>query len=494
MAARQRISIQFLKALIPFICTVFLIVGSAIAMIEYRLMSSELMAKGERLRTLASVILDDPVWNVDKRQIKQVQSAMAQDNEVAAIEIIVPNVPKITNDFHNPNLNTKGLLPFKSEINHGNDPNMRVAEVTIYLTRAPMLRRIRYTILLMFIAMLLLLATIIILNQIVQRKMISKPLETLLAGVTVNAEGKGFQPIVVASSDEIGLLAESFNVMTRKLKENTTHLEIRVQQRTLALAHANDTLTRANEDLTVARDKAQEGSRAKSAFLANMSHELRTPLNAILLYTELLAEEAQESGQERKLKDLTKIKQAGRHLLALIDNILDLSKIEAGKISLHIEETDIPITLHEIITDTAPVVAKNRNTLVVEIDPSIKTLHTDQTRLRQILVNLLSNASKFTSEGTITLGAQTDQNDSVHFFVKDTGIGMSPEQQARIFDEFTQADESTTRRFGGTGLGLTLSQCFAKMLGGKIWVESEEGRGSTFHVLLPQGSQPIFME
>ncbi len=371
--------------------------------------------------------------------------------------------------------------------------------VTIYLTNTFLEKHLNEIILNIFWVFLIVSFMILLTTTLTLNLVVTKPINRfVLKGLELIKSGDFNSPIPIVRPDEIGQLTEGINLMADELRktydrlfEHNRNLENRVQERTIELANANDALMKANDELTVARDKAREGSSMKSAFLANMSHELRTPLNAIILYTDLLAEVAHESGQEQNLQDLTKIKQAGSHLLSLIDDILDLAKIEAGKIALHVEETDVPSILSEIAADYAPVVAKNQNTLAVVVDPSIKTMHTDQTRLRQILINLLSNASKFTKEGTITLGVQPGMDaGSIHFFVRDTGVGMNPEQQARIFHEFTQADDSITRKFGGTGLGLTLSQRFSEMLGGKIWVESVEGRGSTFHVLLPRHSRP----
>ncbi len=249
----------------------------------------------------------------------------------------------------------------------------------------------------------------------------------------------------------------------------------------------SEALTRANRELRVAWEKAEESNRMKSHFLANMSHELRTPLNAIILYSELIMEEAKALEQAGTVEDLRKIQGAGRHLLSLIDDILDLSKIEAGHITLEPEEIDIPAMVHEVVQSMEPMTGQNGNTLCVDLDPEAPTLRTDLTRLRQILINLLGNAAKFTAGGTITVSAKrSPEGAGVLFAVRDTGIGMTREQQARIFQRFTQADDSTTRRFGGTGLGLALSQRLSELLGGFLWVESEEGRGSTFYLKLPE--------
>jgi PAS domain S-box-containing protein len=258
------------------------------------------------------------------------------------------------------------------------------------------------------------------------------------------------------------------------------HLEELVMKR-------SEALVRANQELRVAWQRAEESNRMKSAFLANMSHELRTPLNAIILYSELIMDEASLGGAPGAREDLEKIRSAGRHLLALIDDILDLSKIEADRLTLEEREVSIPGLIQEITGSTMPMIEKNGNRFVVEVDPAATSLRSDPLRLRQILINLLSNASKFTREGTVTLRVRFGAfPGEIQFTVEDTGIGMTREQQTRIFHRFTQADDSTTRKFGGTGLGLALSRRLAELLGGMLWVESEEGRGAAFHLRLPR--------
>jgi GAF domain-containing protein/CheY-like chemotaxis protein len=230
-----------------------------------------------------------------------------------------------------------------------------------------------------------------------------------------------------------------------------------------------------------------EASQHKSQFLANMSHELRTPLNAIIGVTEMMREDAEALKQDTE--PLDRVLGAGRHLLALINDILDLSKIEAGRMELHLEPFQIAPVIADVARTIEPMAAKNANRVVVDCPPNLGTMHADQTRFRQALLNLTSNANKFTEDGSVTIAARpqpVDGRDGIAIAVTDTGIGMTAEQMGRLFQEFSQADASTTRKYGGTGLGLAISRHFCRMMGGDITVESRPGEGSTFTVCLPR--------
>ncbi len=235
-------------------------------------------------------------------------------------------------------------------------------------------------------------------------------------------------------------------------------------------------------------ESLQQANRAKSLFLANMSHELRTPLNAILGYSEMLHEEAVERQLDDFGADLERINAAGKHLLALINDILDLSKIEAGKMELFLESFDLAAMIDEVASTIQPMVENNANTLHIERAANLGVMHADQIKVRQALYNLLSNAAKFTHDGNITLDAERqlmDGREWIEFRVTDTGIGLSAEQIVKLFQDFTQADASTTRKFGGTGLGLALTRRFCQMMSGDVTVHSIPGEGSIFTIKLP---------
>ncbi|MBU4448689.1 MAG: PAS domain S-box protein, partial [Proteobacteria bacterium] len=240
--------------------------------------------------------------------------------------------------------------------------------------------------------------------------------------------------------------------------------------------------------LTKAKDAADAANQAKSAFLATMSHELRTPMNAILGYSEILMEEAQDKGQEEFIPDLEKIHASGNHLLSLINNILDLSKIEAGKMDLFLESFGISRVIEDVVSTVRPLVEMNGNTLEVHCAADLGTMHAELTKVRQSLFNLLSNACKFTENGTISLEASRELQggvDWIKFSVIDTGIGMAPDQMEKLFQAFVQGDASTSRKFGGTGLGMTITHRFCQMMGGEITAKSEPRRGTSFTIRLP---------
>jgi signal transduction histidine kinase/DNA-binding response OmpR family regulator len=294
-------------------------------------------------------------------------------------------------------------------------------------------------------------ALALILGRTISLSMIG-PIREIDTRLNEIASGDFTQRVKVGNRDELGALAANVNRTSEQLGDLYQQLEM--------------------------------ASEHKSAFLASMSHELRTPLNAIIGYSEMLYETAQDEGQDEFLPDLARIRDAGRHLLGLINDILDLSKIEAGKMDLYLEEVDLAGLVEEVRSIVEPLVTANSNRLEIVCPGTLGALYTDRTKLKQSLLNLLSNAGKFTQEGRIKLEVKPG-GPEISFIVSDTGIGMTDEQQSRLFQAFSQADASTTRRYGGTGLGLAISKHFCQMLGGDITVESTPGRGSTFTITLP---------
>jgi PAS domain S-box-containing protein len=246
---------------------------------------------------------------------------------------------------------------------------------------------------------------------------------------------------------------------------------------------------RVQDALCAAKEAAEQANRAKSHFLANMSHELRTPLNAIIGYSEMLIEDAEDQEQGNMVSDLKKIHTAGKNLLSLINDILDLAKIEAGKMDVRLETFEVAGLIEEVVATIQPMVAKNANTFELAVTNQAGTMHTDRTKVRQSLLNLLSNACKFTERGTVQLQVTRDTVEGqawLTFYIRDTGVGMTPEQMAILFKDFVQVDTSTTRKYSGTGLGLAITRRFCRMLGGDVTVESALGQGSTFTLRLPE--------
>jgi signal transduction histidine kinase len=285
------------------------------------------------------------------------------------------------------------------------------------------------------------------------------PVKQVEARLDRLAAGDFNQRVHVVNRDELGTLAANVNRMCDELGRLYQHIEA--------------------------------ASQHKSQFLASMSHELRTPLNAIIGLTEMMVTNATRFGTEKAAEPLRRVNAAGTHLLGLINEVLDLSKIEAGKLELNPEPVNLARLIDEVIGTAGQLAEKNKNRLVVDSAEHLGPLTADPMRLKQILLNLLSNACKFTKEGEVALRVRrvADGRDWVELAVADTGIGMTPEQQAKLFQEFTQADSLTARRYGGTGLGLALSRKLARMMGGDVTVTSEQGKGSVFTLRLPGGDE-----
>ncbi len=323
---------------------------------------------------------------------------------------------------------------------------------------------------------------------------IARRIRKLTDATAVVAAGDLERRVVVRTQDELGTLANSFNQMVVSLKEQRAMLEVRnaeLQQSLETQQQLTEDLMRrkaAEEAAVRARATAEAASQAKSMFLATMSHELRTPLNAILGYTQIMHLQASASGHSDFVPALERVRSAGRHLLTLISNVLDFSKIEQGKLDMNISEFDVAALVRDVISVVAPLAENNQNSLQAVERLEQPLFHSDEGKLRQVLFNLLSNAIKFTHSGMITVLLRQEQRDERHWLliaVRDTGIGIDQAQQQALFKPFTQASPLISRTYGGTGLGLALSQELCRLLGGTISVESAPGVGSTFTIQLP---------
>jgi signal transduction histidine kinase/CheY-like chemotaxis protein len=336
-------------------------------------------------------------------------------------------------------------------------------------------------------------------------------ISAILLPVVISAESQRFVHQQFFSGIAVLLLFALFLLIGLYLFLQRRNLEKRVEERTLQLmeqtrktTEVNEKLSQLNAKLSEVNTKLSERSRelgeatiVKSQFLANMSHELRTPLNAIIGYSEMIEEDASDNGTKELLADVRKIREAGKHLLNIINDILDLSKIEAGNMALYIETFKISMMIEDLSTTSAPLIEKNNNKLKINFSEDIGTMRADLKRVRQVLLNLLSNAAKFTENGTVTLEAFREivhEKKWIIFRVSDTGIGMTDEQKSKLFQAFSQADESATRKFGGAGLGLVICKRFCQMMGGNITFETEKGKGSTFTIRIPEEVSEINSE
>jgi len=435
-----------------------------------------LLSDGEQTVNIQAQAIATPLWDINTPQIESLLSSLANNPHFKFASVIDTEGTAIAS--FGTETNDKDDISFVKDIIYtGSGTAQKIGRIKLTLSKKVMIEEEREEILVEGFAFLILLAAVVGTVYLSLQRIIIRPLKDILDVIEKVAEGDLNHKIPIKNLDELGRLSISFNAMTDRLKQSYEAFE----ERTEALENTN-------VELIIAREEADTASKTKSQFLANMSHELRTPLNAIIGYSEILKEDLEDLGHEDLTKDIDKITGAGRHLLDLISDVLDLSKIEAGHMDMHLETFEILPLVHSIEAILLPMVKKRGNELIVNCPMDIGTMHSDLTKVRQNIFNLLSNASKFTENGTVQLNVHKKKingEDWIEFQVKDSGIGMTPEQSSRLFEAFRQADSSTTRKYGGTGLGLAITRRFSQMLGGDVTLESQYGVGSTFTILQP---------
>ncbi len=405
--------------------------------------------------------VSEPLWTFNNENVKKSLKTILSHPEVVCAEVLEPNGNYVDSW---PVSNCAEV--YGDEQCHTGDLTLHdqhVGILKIFYSKDKIYETLYRDVQLAAILIILTLFAASVAAFIALSMIVNNPLAKLLDSIRETKPGQMRPMVKLTSKDELGRVVDEYNNM---IEQERNHID----------------------ELEMARSQAEAATHTKSQFLATMSHELRTPLNAVIGISEMLLEEVQEKKEDDYIEPLTRVSRAGKHLLSLINEILDLSKIEAGKMDLIPEHIQIIEFLDDISFTSKPLVEQNKNKFSIVCPDNIGSIFADPTRLRQIILNLISNACKFTSNGEITLSVQSveiELTDWYEFKVKDTGIGMKLDQTEKLFDEFTQADSSTTRNFGGTGLGLAICRRLCDIMGGSITLESELGVGTVFTFVLP---------
>jgi len=459
------ISWKFLKLLIPVITLAAVLV---LASYTYWKFKSAEVALTEKIETIADVHSDavaHPLWTVDTDGITRSIQTLALYPEIDCVEVVELSQNR---SYQSP-VDCKGSIEVeKIEVEKMLSKALlsgpqKIGQLDLYYSVDPLLDSLKQEVLVSALFFLLLVCVGGVVAYAAMQLIVQRPVRRLINSIETFENDGVRESVDWSSQDELGSVIKSYNSMIRQVEDNTN-------------------------ELIAAREQAESAAHTKSRFLANMSHELRTPLNAVIGITEMLREEVSETETE----PYDRIAGSGRHLLNLIDEILDFSKLEAGKIRLAIEDVSILELLEDVCATAQPLADNRSNVLIRKYDGEPTTLMTDAFRLRQIMINLLSNACKFTESGKIIVSVYSSPSPSgpgVCFSVSDTGIGIPKDRMDQLFEEFSQADTSTTREYGGTGLGLAISDKLCKLLGGEITVKSTPGEGSEFSFTLPVEAQ-----
>jgi len=456
---------------LTFLCMMF--AGFLISQVKVEIESKQAMIMDQLSYKVTSKLLAQPETNLDF--FKPLALSALDKNEFESIEIEYKN-ELIT--FGKKELSTESL---KRTL----DNPLLIKIIAHIAPKDQTIRKRQIEIFMLFSISLVSLGAFL---GLIIDKYVRKPFQRLEMATQEYISGNKNARVNIVTKDEFGVLANFMNEMLDRINENDEQLLTEAKERKLAAQQVRDqrdALQQLTNELTVARDEAFEANHAKSAFLANMSHELRTPLNAVIGYSELLMEEAEDEGNMPIIADLEKIRQAGKHLLTLINDVLDISKIEAGKMELLLENFTINPMIEDVASMIKPMIEKNQNSFDIHLPENLGIMHADIMRVKQVLFNLLSNACKFTKNGRIELIVEQPDADHIDFKVVDSGIGIESSNINKLFQEFVQADDSTTRRYGGTGLGLAICRRLTILMGGDIRVTSIPGQGSTFIATLP---------
>lgn len=450
---------------------------------SYKSQYERLHLVGERTASINALTISAFVKNADSKHIRKILNILKENPNFSTITVTDTNNNIIASASSSPLKHKSGiwgmLFKDKSEsivrpiIHKGREIGRFTVELCFDHLAQNLQRSLTFA--LGLFACMLFLVIFTVYYEIL--RLVLAPLNKIIRAIQEMARGDLNVRVEQKTNDELGLLADSFNKMSHDLKSMYEIIEEKVRQRTKEL-----------QETQTKQQASEAANKAKSQFLANMSHELRTPLNAIIGYSDILMEDALEEERQDVYEDLKRIHTAGNHLLGLVNDILDISKIESGKVDLHLEDFKVQDILDEINQLAEPLMEKNENTFEFRVVGEIPEMHSDYTKVKQILTNLIGNSSKFTHKGTVTLEASSaflGDVEAVEFKIIDTGIGMNEEQLQKVFQNFTQADESTSRKYGGTGLGLAITKNFTTLLKGDIKVESEMGKGTTFIVTLP---------
>ena len=457
IARLESIAWKFIIVLVPTLTISAILFLSVFMYVKYRDLQDELEAKVELLARVHALAVSEPLWTLNTESLERNVGTISIHPEILCVEVwdsselLISSWPEDDCEAFEARSKQRVVgLEFNGEL---------VGRLELHYTDSSivdaLVKEIELAALLFFLLMIVACGAALVAHRLI----IGVPLGHLLQSIQTAERENRRLPVAWSSRDELGRVITAYNGMIQQVDQRTRELE-------------------------TAREQAVEANRTKSNFLANMSHELRTPLNAIIGFSRVVMRRSKDTLEPREFENMGKILGSAEHLLSLINTVLDLSKIEAGRMELYPEEFDLEPAIEACLRTVEPMVQSKDLALVVDIEAGLPTLVTDEDKLKQILINLLSNAVKFTAAGRVSVTCRRAPG-AVSIAVADTGIGIAPDALGSIFEEFRQVDGSSTRQYGGTGLGLAITRHLVELLGARIEVESEQGEGSTFTVTVP---------